>query len=80
MWPFEFKYICWCCVKEQQHSIFTCDNWNVRIWKDKCEKASTCFKVVSFHIESSSKDDSWNLKLFYLNQVLWCIVVIGIIS
>jgi hypothetical protein len=33
--PFQVQNVCWCSLWGQNHSIFTYDNWNVMIWKDK---------------------------------------------
>jgi hypothetical protein len=33
--------------EDKNSSIFINDNWNARIWKEKYEKVSTCFKTFS---------------------------------
>jgi hypothetical protein len=67
--------MCWCCFERCQiffFWIFTCDNQNVKIQKDKYEKVfsclrpiSTCFKDI-FQMKLSSKKHPYTFSFHFL--------------
>jgi hypothetical protein len=51
--------MCWCYLWEQKHSIFTYDNWNAMIWKDKYKRVSEWNCQVGDHMTNYGKKNPY---------------------